>query len=252
MKASTDPCGAPAPYPVRGMYTPDDILRAYAGQTFCSDGLHLLVDCNSHGRCFIVTTGACPRATNASLVVNPYTFATFREADQPAAYRQAQKFCRRPADVGNLIFTGNPGLGKTHLAKAVMAECRAMNRTCEFITRAELHDTFMQAQPAHDNPGERWTATERLGKIKSADVVVFDDFGGAGPQSAFFVEAFRELLDGLEGHFVLTTNKSQAGMVRTYDDQRVISRLYQTAQHVAFVGSDQRQPNKQAAPVAAE
>ena len=39
---------------------------------------------------------------------------------------------------------------------------------------------------------------------------------------------------------MLTTNKSRHSMETTYDDPRVISRLYGTAHEVTFAGHDQR------------
>jgi len=239
MNTSEYPCGAPAPHEVRGMYTPDHILRQYAGQRFCADGLHWLVECNSHGRCFVLTTGACPLVAS-QMAPARYTFDTFRESEQPAAFATAEKFARHPKSVGNMIFEGRPGLGKTHLAKAIIADCRIRGRSTELVTRTELHDLFTKAQPSHDHAGERYEANDKLDRIRKADVVVFDDFGGVGTLSAFFVEQFRTLLDALRGTWILTTNKTKPGMAATYDDGRIISRLYQTAQLLAFDGHDQR------------
>lgn len=249
MHTSEHPCGPAAPPEVRGMYTPDDILRQYAGQHFCADGLHWRVECNSYGVCFVITTGACPLvATKAA--PERFTFDTFREHEQRMAFAKAEKFARHPKSVGNMIFTGMPGLGKTHLAKAIVIDCRIRGRGTEFITRTELHDLFTKAQPSHDNSDERYDANDMLDRIRRADVVVFDDFGGVGTMSAFFVEQFRTLLDALKGNWILTTNKTKPGMAASYDDGRIISRLYGTAEEVAFEGRDQR--TKKAEPVSAE
>ena len=239
MKVSEYPCADPLPVAVRDVYTTDEVMRQYAGRYFCGDKLHWYVDCNSHGRCFVLCTGACPKHASGVAVAG-YTFGNFREVEQPKAYAKALAFAEKPASVGNLIFAGKPGTGKTHLAKAINEFSLGMGRDVVFITRTELHDVFSAAQPSCDDVDRRDAALMTLRRIREADITVFDDFGGAGPQSAFFVEQFRTLLDTMAGNWVLTTNKSRHSMETTYDDPRVISRLYGTAHEVTFAGHDQR------------
>lgn len=240
MIVSDHPCGEALPRAVRDYYTPDDIMRAYAGRDFCGDGLHFYVNCNAHGVCHVMCTGACPK-TASTFKAATYTFGNFRANEQPKAYTRAKAFAEKPADVGNIIFVGPPGTGKTHLAKAILDMAGGIGRDVAFITRTELHDIFAAAQPSCDDADRREDALLTLRRIREADVTVFDDFGGAGPQTPFFVEQFRTLLDTMSGNWVLTTNKGRRGMEMAYDDPRVISRLYAGNPEVTFAGNDQRQ-----------
>jgi DNA replication protein DnaC len=129
----------------------------------------------------------------------------------------------------SLIFIGNPGLGKTHLATGLaLAACRAGHRV-RFWTAAGLVNELLQAQDEH-----------RLHRVIAAtlkmDLVVLDELGfipfsqtGAQVLFTFCSELYERLA------LILTTNLKFADWVQVFGEERLTAALLDRLTHHAHI-----------------
>jgi DNA replication protein DnaC len=128
-----------------------------------------------------------------------------------------------------LIFIGNPGLGKTHLAISVaLAACR-QKRKVRFWTAASLVNELLQAQDEH-----------RLHRFIAAalkmDLIVLDELGfipfsdtGAQVLFTFCSELYERLA------FIITTNLKFADWGQVFGDERLTAALLDRLTHHAHI-----------------
>lgn len=168
------------------------------------------------------------------------TFASFDPTvpDVGEAFTIAQAFAVEPK--GWLLFHGNVGAGKTHLAAAVANELVARRRLVVFQVVPTLLD-HLKAAFKPDSPVDH---DELFASVLNAETLVLDDLGTerATPWA-------REKLFQLVDHrylrrlpTVVTTNRKR-DQFRDENDQRLASRLWDRGlcQVVAFTGRDYRQ-----------
>jgi len=129
----------------------------------------------------------------------------------------------------SLIFIGNPGLGKTHLATGLaLAACREGHRV-RFWTAAGLVNELLQAQDEH-----------RLHRVIAAtlkmDLVVLDELGfipfsqtGAQVLFTFCSELYERLA------LILTTNLKFADWVQVFGEERLTAALLDRLTHHAHI-----------------
>ncbi len=129
----------------------------------------------------------------------------------------------------SLIFIGNPGLGKTHLATGLaLAACR-QGRRVRFWTAAGLVNELLQAQDEH-----------RLHKVIGAalklDLVVLDELGfipfsanGAQVLFTFCSELYERLA------LIVTTNLKFADWIQIFGDERLTAALLDRLTHHAHI-----------------
>lgn len=128
-----------------------------------------------------------------------------------------------------LIFIGNPGLGKTHLATGLaLAVCR-QGKKVRFWTAASLVDELLQAQDDH-----------RLNKFIATalklDLVVLDELGFI-PFSATGAQALFTLCSELYERVALmvTTNLKFADWVQVFGNERLTAALLDRLTHHAHI-----------------
>jgi len=128
-----------------------------------------------------------------------------------------------------IVFIGNPGLGKTHLAISLaLSACRQGSRV-RFWTAAGLVNELLQAQDDH-----------RLHRFISAalkqDLIVLDELGfipfspsGAHALFTFCSEVYERLA------LILTTNLKFADWVQVLGDERLTAALLDRITHHAHI-----------------
>lgn len=128
-----------------------------------------------------------------------------------------------------LIFIGNPGLGKTHLATGLaLAACR-QGKKVRFWTAAGLVNELLQAQDEH-----------RLNRLITSalklDLVVLDELGFI-PFSATGAQALFTLCSELYERvaLIVTTNLKFADWVQIFGDERLTAALLDRLTHHAHI-----------------
>ena len=128
-----------------------------------------------------------------------------------------------------IVFIGNPGLGKTHLAISLALSACYQGRKVRFWTAAGLVNELLLAQDEH-----------RLHRFISAalklDLIVLDEFGfipfsasGAHALFTFCSEVYERLA------LILTTNLKFADWVQVLGDERLTAALLDRITHHAHI-----------------
>lgn len=168
------------------------------------------------------------------------TFDNFRATPGVKdAYEAAQRFCR---DGGKgLVFAGNCGIGKSHLAAAIINDQAAKGREFAFCTTPELIDDI---KAAIENKQQ---STELMELIKNIDLLFLDDLG-AEKSTEWVAERFFVIINARlvrKKVTIITTNyikpsdlieKIGGGVV----GQRIVSRIREMCDWVVMEGKDWR------------
>ena len=128
-----------------------------------------------------------------------------------------------------IVFIGNPGLGKTHLAIALALSACRQGRKVRFWTAAGLTNELLQAQDEH-----------RLHRFIAAalklDLIVLDELGfipfsasGAHALFTFCSEIYERLA------LILTTNLKFADWIQVLGDERLTAALLDRITHHAHI-----------------
>ena len=128
-----------------------------------------------------------------------------------------------------IVFIGNPGLGKTHLAISLALSACRQGRKVRFWTAAGLVNELLQAQDEH-----------RLHRFIAAalklDLIVIDELGfipfsasGAHALFTFCSEVYERLA------LILTTNLKFADWVQVLGDERLTAALLDRITHHAHI-----------------
>lgn len=207
--------------------------------------------------------GAGWTAFDASLLSGRTDPARFGSDRSPRHQAQAiLEACRQfvdrfdEPDTRNLLFTGNPGTGKTFMASLVGNAMIAKNKSVLYLTVPALMEALRQYQilsTAYDPDQERYErATDLRSAIQDCDFLILDDLG-TEPPSDFRLPALLQLLDqragfGEEGvrRTLLATNLELPALRDTYDE-RLLSRILGGFSVFRFFGEDLRSARKKAA-----
>ena len=149
--------------------------------------------------------------------------------------------CRRYAmgfsmKAGNLLFSGNTGLGKTFLS-ACIARCVAdQGFSVVYESAGHLFSALEKARFENNEENRRAAA-----KYRECDLLILDDLGTELP-GQFVTAALYSLVNDrlLENKpTIISTNLSEEELVRRYNPQ-IASRLRGSYRRMAFVGDDIR------------
>ncbi len=154
-------------------------------------------------------------------------------------------FCRKYAckfskSSENLLFQGNPGLGKTHLSLAIAKEVIERGYGVVYISVPVLiskleAQRFGRRAAAEDNDDWRFALT-------SCDLLIMDDLGTEFITPYSTAEIFNIINARILSSCptIISTNLSLVGLQETYND-RTISRIVGNLKRFRFVGTDIRQ-----------
>lgn len=128
-----------------------------------------------------------------------------------------------------LIFIGNPGLGKTHLAIGIsLAACRQKKKV-RFWTAASLVNELLQAQDEHRL--HRFIAQSLKLDLVVLDELGFIPFSDPGAQTLFtFCSEIYERLS-----LIITTNLKFADWVQVFGNERLTAALLDRLTHHAHI-----------------
>ena len=161
------------------------------------------------------------------------------------------QYCRRYAENfgaeggGNLLFTGEPGLGKTFLSASIARVVAARGYSVAYDTAGGLLSVFERQKFPHSDE-EYNDAASRVRQLSGCDLLILDDLG-TELSNAFTQSALYTLLDGrLRGgrSTVISTNLDRDGIERSYGPQ-LASRLEGEYLWLRFLGRDIRKLRKE-------
>ena len=149
----------------------------------------------------------------------------------------------RPEGAGNLLLTGDPGLGKTFLSAAIAREVSGEGFSVVYDTAAHIFDRF-EARKFGREAGEAVEAD--VDRVLDCDLLILDDLGTEMTtpfvQSALYTIVNTRVTDRRAS--ILSTNLDLKELARRYSPQ-IVSRLEGEYQVLPFFGEDIRRLKKE-------
>jgi DNA replication protein DnaC len=165
------------------------------------------------------------------------SFKGFDSTENGEAVRAAAQVLRDPRHKG-VVFYGPTGVGKTHLAAAILNNRILAGKSGIYATVPELMDSLRSAMRTN-------TIDEARQSIIDIDLLFLDDLGAENP-TEFVVEELFKLINGRLLHAkqtIGTSNLSPDGFRERYagaGGERIVSRLYELCAWVEMTGRDRR------------
>jgi len=168
---------------------------------------------------------------------------------QQKARRMAVDFVKRFNGKRSLVYSGSPGLGKSHLAYAITKGVRQNEYKSLFIKTTELLDLFKSTY----EHGAALTEGRIFEVIETLDLLVLDDIGSEYIKpnemghETWASDILYKVMDlRLNKSLVCTTNYTESELIKKYgyNGERIISRMMQNADTVRLQGKDRRRKNR--------
>ena len=144
---------------------------------------------------------------------------------------------------GNLLLTGNPGLGKTFLSAAIARDVSGEGWSVVYDTAAHIFDRF-EARKFGREAGEEIEAD--VERVLDCDLLILDDLG-TEMTTPFVQSALYSIVNGRilnRRSSILSTNLKLEELSRRYSPQ-IASRLEGEYQILPFFGEDIRKLKKE-------
>ena len=140
------------------------------------------------------------------------------------------------ANSGNLLFSGDTGLGKTFLSACIAKEVATLGYSVSYETAVHLFANMEQAKFENDPQ-----AKEKVKQYTACDLLIVDDLGtemvGQFTTTSLYTLINDRILSGKPT--IISTNLTTDSIARRYSPQ-IASRLRGNFHRVAFVGEDIR------------
>lgn len=159
---------------------------------------------------------------------------------QQEALTKAQEYIEQFDKKHGLLFFGRPGLGKSHLAAAIVKKLIEQKNTGIFISLPRL----MTELKATYNKKSELSEIEILKALQKVDLLVLDDLGverdGKDDASAWAKSKVYEIVDSRIGQAtIFTTNFTGRELINMYGE-RDFSRMVQNCEVVKMEGKNYR------------
>lgn len=140
--------------------------------------------------------------------------------------------------VFNTWLTGDPGVGKSHLAMSILRNLNEMgekNRSCLFVS---VDSMLMRIRESFSNRESRYTEAYFIDLLSNVDFLVLDDLGaetgGTGTDKRatdFTLRVLYAIANGRRNKStIVTTNLSKTELIKMYDPKlvsRMMGAMYQ-------------------------
>ena len=145
-------------------------------------------------------------------------------------------------DFTNLLFYGDPGLGKTFLCNCVAKELLDRGKTVLYVTAPQI---FKAVEEYRFNREAMAAPDETVGALTEVDLLIIDDLGTEFPTVLTASELFNVINTRLlqKKPTVISTNLSPADFQNRYSE-RITSRLFGYYKRLKFIGEDIRAAKK--------
>lgn len=158
-----------------------------------------------------------------------------------AVMEKTLQTCRRYAltfteKSGNLLFSGDTGLGKTFLSACIARSVADRGYSVIYESAGHLFSNLERAKFSNDE-----AAREACGRYNDCDLLIIDDLGTEMP-GQFTTSALYSLINDrllMDRPMIISTNLTVDEMLKRYSPQ-IASRLRGSFIRVAFVGEDIR------------
>ena len=143
--------------------------------------------------------------------------------------------------VGNLLFYGEPGLGKTFLCNCLAKDILDKGYTVLYSTAPKLFKALESFRFNREDPGD----PETIEALTEVDLLIIDDLGTEISTLVTASELFNILNTRLleSKSIIISTNLSPDGFYNQYSE-RIVSRFFGNFRMLKFVGDDIRVKKK--------